>query len=71
VPSNAETIATIKTEALERIAEITSEPKPSYNVDGQSVSWTQYLEQLQQTVAWCDQQANATEIYEETSQAYT
>ena len=38
------------------IAELTANPKPSYNIDGQSVQWTDYLKQLRSTVEWCDQQ---------------
>ena len=38
------------------IAEMTANPKPSYNIDGQSVQWTDYLKQLRATVEWCDQQ---------------
>lgn len=29
-----------------RITEITATPKPSYEIDGQKVSWTEYLKQL-------------------------
>ena len=47
---------TIKTHTLAMIAEMTANPKPSYNIDGQSVLWTDYLKQLRATVDWCDQQ---------------
>lgn len=43
------------------IAEMTANPKPSYNSDGQSVQWTDYLKQLQATVEWCDQQIARSE----------
>jgi len=50
------------------IAEITATPKPSYNVDGQSVQWADYLKQLRSTVEWCDQQiARCTPGIEETT----
>jgi hypothetical protein len=52
--SDAQQIATIKSQTLARIAEITAEPKPTYNVDGQMIAWSEYLKQLQETVAWCD-----------------
>ena len=29
-----------------RLAEVTECPKPSYSVDGQAVSWTEYMEFL-------------------------
>jgi len=47
---------TIKSQTLSMIAEMTANPKPSYNIDGQSVQWTDYLKQLRATVEWCDQQ---------------
>jgi len=53
-PEDAEQIATIKTQTLARIAEITAEPKPSYSIDGQKVAWADYLRQLLATVNWCD-----------------
>jgi hypothetical protein len=48
--------STIKNQTLSMIAEMTANPKPTYNVDGQSVQWTDYLKQLRATVEWCDQQ---------------
>ncbi len=44
--SNAEQIATIKSQTLARIAEITAQPKPTYQIDGQLVAWGDYLTQL-------------------------
>jgi len=52
---------TIKTQTLSMIAEMTASPKPSYNVDGQSIQWTDYLKQLRATVEWCDQQIARSE----------
>lgn len=49
-------VETIKSQALERLLELTTSPKPTYSVDGQSVSWGEYLKQLQETVRWCDEQ---------------
>jgi hypothetical protein len=52
MPSNAENLATIKSNILATLAEITNPAtrKISYSVDGQSVSWTEYqrllMEQL-------------------------
>ena len=53
--------ATIKSQTLAMIAEITAEPKPTYSIDGQSVLWTDYLKQLRTTVEWCDQQIARSE----------
>ena len=52
---------TIKTQTLSMIAELTANPKPSYNVDGQSVQWSDYLNQLRATVEWCDRQIALSE----------
>jgi hypothetical protein len=30
-----------------QIVNVTANPKPSYNVDGEQVQWTEYLEMLQ------------------------
>lgn len=69
--SDADTIATIKTQALQAILDITASPKPTYSIDGQSVSWGEYLAQLQETVRWCDEQLNAVDPYEVETSAIT
>ncbi len=61
---------TIRKQTLSLIAEITSAPKPSYNIDGQSVNWSDYLEQLQKTVEWCDRMIAAEEPVEIISQGH-
>lgn len=71
MPTDAEQIKTIKAQTLAVIVQITATPKPTYSIDGQSVSWGQYLEQLQKTVAWCDEQLQADEPFEIHSQGYT
>lgn len=59
MPSDAEQVATIKSQALARLAEITAVQKPTYNVDGQLVNWTPEKTELRETVAWCDKQLAA------------
>lgn len=71
MPSDAEVLATIKTQTLQLIAEITAAPKPTYHVDGQSVSWESYLAKLQQTVDWCDAQLRKDEPFEFHTRAET
>ncbi len=71
MPTDAQQIATIKRQTLALIAEITTNPKPTYDIDGQKVSWGQYLGQLQATAAWCDQQAAASAPVEVRTQGYT
>ena len=71
MPTDIEQIVTVKSQTLARIAEITAEPKPTYQIDGQLVSWGNYLLQLQQTVDWCNRKLAAEAPFEIQSQGYT
>lgn len=57
MPADLEQIAAIRSQALQQLADITSEPKPSYVVDGQRVDWAEYADSLRKTVAWCDEKS--------------
>ncbi len=69
--TDAEQIATIKSQTLARMAEITAQPKPTYMIDGQMVAWGGYLAQLQRTVDWCNEKLAGEAPFEERSQGYT
>jgi len=69
--SDVATIETIKSQTLARISEITAQPKPTYQVDGQLVAWGDYLTQLQRTVDWCNEKLAGERPFEVRSQAYT
>jgi len=69
--SDSETIQTIKSQTLAVLAEITANPKPSYAIDGQQVSWNEYLRQLQATADWCDKQLATAEPVELHTSGYT
>ncbi len=71
MPSDLEQIQTIRSQALASIAEITADPKPSYTIDGQSVSWNSYLRRLRQTVDWCERKMAGEQPVEFRSQATT
>jgi len=71
MPTDLEQLQTIRSQALAAIAEITANPKPSYTVDGQSVSWNSYLRRLRQTVDWCEQKLAGQQPVEIRSQATT
>ena len=71
MPTDAEQLATIKTQSLARIAEITAEPKPNYYIDGQMVNWADYLGRLHATADWCNQKLAGEGPFELHSQAYT
>ena len=49
--TDAENLATAKSNFLAKLAEISVSPKPSYVVDGQSVSWTEYYKFLTTAIA--------------------
>jgi hypothetical protein len=71
MPTDAERIIAIKSQTLALIQQITLQPKPSYTIDAQTVSWTDYLTQLQATVAWCDRQLDGETPTEIRSQGMT
>lgn len=71
MPSDLETIRTIKAQALTMIAYLTTSPKPSYSLDGQTLSWSDYLARLQETVDWCERKLVEAEPFEIHSQGLT
>lgn len=64
-------ICNIRRQTLAIIAEITKSPKPTYDLDGQSVAWTAYLKQLESTVTWCNRELAACRPCEIKTQAGT
>jgi hypothetical protein len=46
--SYEDNLKAVKENIAARLAEITASPKPSYSIDGQSVSWTEYFNSLVQ-----------------------
>lgn len=46
MPTDAEQLATIKSQVLQRLADITAQPKPSYTIDGVTWRHTEYFEAL-------------------------
>ena len=44
--ADVDTLATIKTQILARIEEVTAAPKPTYTIDGQFIDWNNYLNTL-------------------------
>ncbi|MFZ5828750.1 MAG: hypothetical protein ACOY3P_01615 [Planctomycetota bacterium] len=71
MPTDLEQIAAIKAQTLARIVELTQQPKPSYQVDGQQVDWASYLARLEQTVDWCDRKLEQSRPVELHSRAMT
>ncbi len=71
MPTDAENLATIKSQTLVIMADLTANPKPSYNIDGQEVFWSEYMAQLRATIKWVDQQIATGTPYEIHSQGFT
>lgn len=71
MPTDAERIATIKSNALARLQELSESPKPSYTIDGQSVSWAEYYKMLMAQVDWARQQESAETPFEFQTQVET
>ncbi len=68
---DAQQLQLIKSQTLALIQSLTLEPKPSYQLDGQSVSWSDYLSQLRSTVEWCDRQLAMSAPFEIRSRGCT
>ena len=61
----------IRSQTLNVITEITSQPQPAYTVDGRTFSWSAYMQRLLGIVNWCDEKIAADEPFEFRSQATT
>jgi hypothetical protein len=69
--TDAEQLATIKSQTLALMADMTAQPKPTYQIDGQLVAWGDYLSQLQRTIDWCNEKLACESPVEVRSQGYT
>ena len=71
MPSDLEQLQTILSQTLALIADVTADPKPSYSIDGQTVSWADYLTKLRATVDWCERKLAGHEPFEIHSRGIT
>jgi hypothetical protein len=71
MPSDYEQIQTIKSQTLAQLVELRADPKPTYSIDGQTVSWTAYLRSLEDTIEWCNAQLRGLEPAEVQSRGCT
>ena len=69
--NDTEQIATIRSNTLAQLSELRANPKPSYDLDGQKVSWTEYAASLQATIDWCDVKLSECDPFEIRSQGTT
>jgi len=69
--TDREQIETIRRLTLAQLVDVRANPKPTYSIDGQTVSWTAYVRSLVETVDWCDAKLIGLERFEVQSQATT
>lgn len=58
---DAATVAAIREAAATRLSELLASPKPSYSIDGQSVSWGDYHERLTKQIEWATKELSRLE----------
>lgn len=71
MPNDRKQIETIRSLALTQLVDLRAAPKPTYTIDGQSVSWESYVRSLEATVDWCDEKLIGLDPFEVRSQGYT
>jgi len=69
--AESQQVATIRSQTLSLLEQLRVDPKPSYSLDGQRVSWTEYAESLQRTVDWCDRKLAEYDPFECRSEGTT
>lgn len=58
-----ENLTTSRDNIAARIAEITAENKPSYSINGQAVSWAEYMDALVKQLEYLNKLINAQSPY--------
>jgi hypothetical protein len=71
MPNDRTQIETIRSLALAQLTELRANPKPTYTIDGQTVSWESYIRSLERSVDWCDTKLIGLDPFEIRSQGYT
>jgi hypothetical protein len=69
--SDRQQIESIRAQTLAQLVDLRTSPKPTYSIDGQTVSWTDYIRSLEETVDWCDAKLIGLAPFEVQSQATT
>ena len=69
--TDAEQLAIIKSGILAKLAELAVEHKPSYNIDGQDIEWTEYQEMLMKQLKDVNAQINSESPFEIHSQGFS
>ncbi len=71
MPTDRQQIETIRCQALSQLVDLRAHPKPTYSIDGQSVSWESYAGSLEATVDWCDVKLVGLDPFEVQSRGYS
>ncbi len=66
-----ENLTTARDQIAANLVEITANPKPSYDVDGQRFEWTDYFKALTDQLSKMNELINGGEPFEEVSQGYS
>jgi hypothetical protein len=69
--SEAATLATIKSNILAQLQDLSANPKPNYSIDGQQVSWQSHFDSLMLSLERINMQINSSEPYEFVSRGTT
>lgn len=71
MPTDAAQLATIKSQVLALLVDLTANPKPSYNIDGQQILWADYYAKLTDRLEKINKLIASDTIFEVHSQGYT
>jgi hypothetical protein len=66
-----ENLTTARDNLATKLASVTASPKPSYTIDGQTVSWTEYYKMLMDGINSLNEQLAAGEPFEIHTQGHS
>ncbi len=69
--ATADDLIALRQQMVAQLQTILQQPKPSYNVDGQQVSWTEYQKMLLSEIHKIEDQLALDEPFESLTQGYT
>lgn len=70
MPTDAEQLATIKSQILANLVDLTENPKPTYDIDGQKIAWGDYQRMLFDQLKNINEQIANETPYEIHSEGY-
>lgn len=69
--TDIENLRTIKSQLIQRLTEVTASKKPTYNIDGKNVSWTEYTAMLREQIAGINELLSMEQPFEHKSQGFS